>query len=123
MNTHDLHSHYQVGVVLLPDGTSVQNLQHPDNQFQNLNGTAYNPSSCDRASPSVAAAYVTAEFASNLFPSDGVFIVGQTGVADNSPNDRTAVYTNGLLCHSKRYAFFLRAYPAANPTAVSCINC
>ena len=107
-----LHSHYQVGVVLLPEGASVQNLQHPDDLFPNVNGTAYDPSACDRASPTVASAYVTAEFASGLFPSGGVFLVG----SPNSPNDRPSVYTNGELCYSKSYAFFLRAYPVANPT-------
>ena len=114
-----IHSHYQVGVVLLPDGASIQNLGHPDTQFPNINEVPYDPSFCDRASPSVATAYVTAEFASNLFPPDREFIVGQEEVTGNSPNDRTAVYTNGLLCNSKSYTFFLRAYPVANPTVSS----
>ena len=89
--------------MLLPEGTSVQNLQHPDDQFPDLNGNAYDTSTCDRASPSVATAYVIAEFASSLFPADGVFVVGSA----SSPNDRATVYTNGELCYSKRYAFFL----------------
>ena len=98
--------------MLLPEGTSVQNLQHPDDLFPELNGNAYDASTCDRASPNVATAYVTAEFASSLFPAGGVFVVGSA----SSPNDRANMYINGELCHSKRYAFFLRAYPVANPT-------
>ena len=61
-----------------------------------------------------ATAYVTAEFAAELFPSTGNFVVGLNSSGDvNSPNDRPDIYVNGRLCYSTRYLFFVRAFPVS----------
>ena len=106
------YSHYQVAVVILPKATDISSLVSPDTEFQNINGVDYDETFCDRdfSTPFV---YVTAEFARDLLPSDGQFIVG----LEDQPNDRPSIYTNGLLCFSKSYTFFLRAYTFTNPTS------
>ena len=93
----------------MPAETGLTSLSDPDVQFPNINGVTYDETFCDRefTSPFV---YVTAEFASDLLPSDGEFIVG---AVEGQPNDRS-MYVNGLLCYSKRYTIFLRAYTFAN---------
>jgi len=49
---------------------------------------------------------ITSEFDANLFPSDGMFTVGNS----SQPNDRPGI-TNGLLCYATTYTFFVRVYP------------
>ena len=106
-----LCSHYQVAVVIIPNGMDPSQLEHPDMEFRDINGITYDETFCDRefTSPHV---YVTAEFARDLLPSNNEYIIGQFG----QPTDRP-VYTNGLLCYSKNYVFFLRAYTFANPVS------
>ena len=55
-------------------------------------------------------AYITAEFADDLFPADNLFVVG----GDAQPNDRAEIYSNGPLRYGSSYAFFLRTYPMAD---------
>ena len=107
-----LLSHYQVAVVIVPEGVEPSSFQHPDMQFPDINGMVYDETFCDRNFTSPLA-YVTAEFSRDLLPSDGEFIIGLSG----QPNDRPSIYTNGLLCYSKNYVFFLRAYTSANPVS------
>ena len=58
---------------------------------------------------SLPIAYITSEFEANLFPSDRMFIVGDS----SQPNDRPGI-TNGLLCYATTYTFFVRVYPEAD---------
>ena len=57
----------------------------------------------------VVNAYVTAEFAAELFPRKGNFVVG----LNSSPNDHPAIYNNRMLCYSTKYSFFIRAFPVS----------
>ena len=99
-----IFSYYQVAVVIVPEGVEPStSFQSPDMQFPDINEMTYDETFCDREFTSPLA-YVTAEFASDLLPSDGKFIIGLFG----QPNDRP-IHTNGLLCYSKNYVFFLRA--------------
>lgn len=104
------HSHYQVVVVLLAPSQNEGTLNDPDVQFppDGLQET-YSPAFCDEDFP-MSKAYVTAEFGANLFPNNMIFIVGGEE-GQNAPNDRPDSYTNGLLCYSAQYLFFVRAYP------------
>ena len=52
-------------------------------------------------------AYITAEFAEDLFPADNLFVVG----GDAQPNDRAETYSNWPLHTGSSNAFFLRTYP------------
>ncbi len=95
-------------VIILPIGQTVEDLNHPDTMYDSIDDfDEYRETFCDEES-TTAKAYITAEFAGDLIPNSGLFVVGGTGA--NSPNDRT-VYSNNLLCYSKRYTFFVRAYP------------
>lgn len=108
-------SHYQVAVVILPRDTGISSLGDPDTQFSNINQVAYDETFCSRefTSPFV---YVTAEFARDLLPSSGQYVIGQ----ESQPNDRRNLYTNGFLCFSKSYTFFLRAYTFPNSASSVC---
>ena len=99
-----------MAVVIVPEGMNPSSFQHPDIQFPDINEMAYDETFCDREFTS-SLAYVTAEFARDLLPSNGEFIIGLS----DQPNDRPSIYTNELLCYSKSYVFFLRAYTLANP--------
>ena len=96
-------------VVFLPFGQTQDDLPDPDTQYTSLDDfDSYRESFCDEEFSS-AKAYITAEFSGDLFPDSDFFIVGGSdGV--NSPNDQPDLYTNGLLCFSGNYTFFLRAY-------------
>lgn len=95
-------------VVILPPGQTQADLNDPDTSFGSLDERdTYQESFCDQDMPS-AKAYITAEFSDALRPDDDLFVVGGKGIA--APNDRPDQYTNGLLCFSGRYVFFVRAY-------------
>ena len=103
-------SHYQVVAIHLRDGTTTlaeNNLAHPDinyPDFISLMQFLYESVDCNQ--PNTAPmAYIAAEFDSLLFPSNGVFVVGD----EQQPNDRAA-YRNGPLCYGTTYSFFLRVY-------------
>lgn len=100
-------------VVILPLGLTQDELDDPDIEYSSLDDLdAYTENFCDQDFTS-AKAYITAEFGGDLFPDSGLFVVGgEEGV--NAPNDRTNLYSNGLLCFSRRYSFFVRAYPQLN---------
>lgn len=103
-----LCSHYHVVVVILPLGQTPNNLRGPDTVYGSLDDfIVYSKSLCDEDF-STAKAYITAEFDGDLLPASGRFVVG--GEGDDAPNDRPEVYTNGLLCFSGSYTFFVRAY-------------
>ena len=97
-------------VVFLPFGQTQDDLTDPDTQYTSLDDfDSYRESFCDEEFSS-AKAYITAEFDGGNFPDSGLFIVGgDDGV--NSPNDQPDLYTNGFLCFSGSYTFFVRAYP------------
>ena len=105
------HSHYQVFVVLLPEGFDVNSLSPPNEQFPNINilTDVYQLTLCDEK-PTTPKAYITAEFDDSLFPSNKLFIVGQESPTNQAPNDRPDTYTNGELCYSGKFTFFTRAY-------------
>ena len=118
MNTNHyilLCSHYHVVVVILPQDQILQDLQHPDMLFPSFTDLdKYSPELCDQ-NFQTPKAYITAEFGQDLYPTDKLFIVGADDDDDvNSPNDRPELYTNGVLCYSGRYTFFIRAYPESN---------
>ena len=74
--------------------------------------------------PSAPLAYVTAEMSRdlymNLLDNGGLFVVGQNMDDDpNSRNDRQELYTNGPLCYSTTYTFFIRAFSTSTLTSVS----
>ena len=101
-------------VVILPQDQNLEDLQHPDILFPSITDLdIYSPELCDQNSQAPKA-YITAEFGQNLYPRDKLFIVGANDDDDvNSPNDQSQ-YTNGVLCYSGRYTFFIRAYPESN---------
>ena len=99
-------------VVLLPDSTNgddqVQpaDLQPADILFPDINSfMTYDE--VDKHTGLNPVAYITAEFADNLFPADNMFVVG----GDDQPNDHADRYSNGPLSYGSSYAFFLRTYP------------
>ena len=96
-------------VVLLPVGQTLTDQTDPDSQYSSLQDLdTYRETYCDE-SILTPKAYITAEFGAELLPASGLFAVGGEGV--NAPNDRPALYTNGLLCFGRSYTFFVRAYP------------
>ena len=96
-------------VVLLQAGTDVGDLQPPDTLFPNVDSlVTYSDINCANRG-SLPIAYITSEFDANLFPSDSMFIVGDS----SQPNDRLDI-TNGLLCYATTYTFFVRVYPEAD---------
>ena len=103
-------SHYQIVVVFLPEGTDVSDLSAPDIEFNSRASLMDNNLACD-SKPIGVSAYITAEMSSVLYDGlNGKFVVGQDKDSDpNSPND-IELYTNGPLCYSTRYTFFIRAY-------------
>lgn len=101
---HSMHSHYQVIVVYLKDGTLPS--QSPDEAFPNIQSfTTYENVANTEESYD---AYITAEFAQSLFPSDGLFTVGDPMEVTN---DRSGSYPNQPLQYGSQYTFFLRVYP------------
>ena len=112
-------SHYHIIVVFLPEGTNINDLSAPDVEF-NSRGSLENVNlPCD-TKPTGVSAYITAEMSSALYGGlNGKFVVGQDKDSDpNSPNDRPGLYTNGPLCNSALYAFFVRAYPVTRSQQV-----
>ena len=88
-------------------------LDNADSLFPPSKLSSYQESLCGMTVGAVKA-YVTAEFAADLFPSSGNFVVGVNSSGDvNSPNDRPDIYTNGRLCYSTKYSFFIRAFPVS----------
>ena len=118
MYTYNICSHYQVAVVYLPEKFEIAALDHPDVQFRKPNSVG--PSTCQI--PDQPYCYITAEFSARLLDDipthDDIgkqFIVGGGDpVHLNSPNDRTNLYSNDLLCSSGTYTFFVRAFTAEN---------
>ena len=100
-----ISSHYQIAVVLLPDG-NLESLMPPDEQFPSLDSFA-DYDTANSYSGSDPLAYITSEFAGNLFPSNGRFTIGD----EAQLNDRRNLYVNGPLHHDFAFTFFLRAYP------------
>lgn len=99
----------------------VDDLLHPDTEFPNRTTLkTYSDLPCGNR-PQSPLAYVTAEMSRDLYETlltDGFFVVGQNMDDNrNSPNDRMTI-TNGPLCYSTRYSFFIRGYSASS-TAVS----
>ena len=101
--------------ILLPSGsipgegvstlTGDPDVDYPT--FESLQVFSYsNISSCSNTDPSEPMAYIAAEFSDDLFPDNGLYTVGD----EDEPNDREDDYTNGRLCPSATYTFFLRTY-------------
>ena len=106
-------SHYQIIVIVLPLNTSLVELSNANSLFPPSNLNSYQESLCGMTI-SAAKAYVTAEFAAELFPRSGNFIVGLNSSGDvNSPNDHSDIYVNGRLCYAKKYSFFIRVFPVS----------
>ena len=109
-----LISHYQIIVVYLPPGTNVEDLSHPDVEFPNIEQRSDLP--CGNKPPNPLA-YVTAEMSRdsyNTLLTNGLFVVGQNKDDDpSSPNDHPDI-TNGPLCYSTRYSFFIRGYSVSS---------
>ncbi len=117
-----LITHYQIIAVFLPEGTTVRDLDsNSETQFPQTNLGTYNDLSCTNK-PSGPFAYITAEMSGALYKAlpEGRFVVGQdTDDDSNSPNDRPILYTNGPLCFSTSYTFFIRAFSASDSSQVS----
>ncbi len=118
-----LITHYQIIAVFLPEGTTVSNLDsNSETQFPQTNLGTYNDLSCTNK-PSGPFAYITAEMSGTLYKAllDRRFVVGQdTDDDSNSPNDRPNFYTNGPLCFSTSYTFFIRAFSASGLSQIIC---
>ena len=97
-------------VILPPNATSME-IHHADILFPESKLSSYMESYCGM-SINATMAYITAEFAADLFPSNGNFVVGLNNIVgdENSPNDRPNIYVNGRLCYSTKYQFFIRAF-------------
>ena len=108
-------SHFQLIIVFLPINVNVETLPNPDTRFPQTDLNLIAQETCQ--TPLQPYAYITAEFSADLFRAlpENVFIVGSIDASSaNSPNDRTNLYTNSLLCFSGRYTFFLRAFTASD---------
>ena len=92
-------------VIVLPLNDTVTQLDDADTIFPSSKLTSYQESYCGM-NISAVKGYVTAEFAAELFPSNGKFTVG----LGSSPNDLPDIYINGVLCFSTKYSFFVRAF-------------
>ena len=79
--------------------------QSPDDLFPDHN-SFINYTEANRIT-SRPVAYIAAEFAASLFPTDGWYIIGN----ESQPNDRKYLYTNAPLEYGKTYTCFIRAYP------------
>ena len=107
-------------VVFLPEGTELNSLSNPDELFNSINSLGvYGSVPCGNQ-PSTMLGYIAAEMSSTLYDGlNGKFVIGQDMDSDpNSPNDRPELYTNGPLCNSALYTFFVRAYPVARSQQV-----
>ena len=106
--------------VFLPEGTELDSLSHPDELFNSINSLGvYGSVPCGNQ-PSAIVGYITAEMSSTLYDGlNGKFVTGQDMDSDpNSPNDKQGLYTNGPLCSSALYTFFVRAYPVTRSQQV-----
>ena len=122
--TNGLISHYQIIVVYLPSQINVADLCKPDIEFPQSSLGNYSEDFCSSI-PSTPIAYVTAEMNSTLYTSlmNRYFVVGQNMDDDrSSPNDRPSLYTNGPLCYSTKFTFFVRAFLASTSGIVSSAN-
>ena len=94
-----------MAVKIPQDASSDVSLNDPDtdfNSFDSINNVY--SSTCEAVSQTTA--YIAAEFGSDEFQGSTLeFIFGK----EDTVNDRER-YTNGLLCYSTSYAFFLRVY-------------
>ena len=106
--------------MLLPSTVSLTDLREPDIQFPSINsfGT-YDDIDCGNPGTN-AIAYITSEFDDNFFGTGNTldFTVGDS----DSPNDRQNQYTNGLLCFSTSYTFFVRAYTEVVSRLILALN-
>ena len=101
-------------MVLLPDGqlpTAAPDSMFPSNDtFVTYNDIINN----EYTEPT---AYIAAEFADNMFPKDGMYIIG-----DQTEHKDRDYYTNGLLKYDSSFTFFLRAFPLiVSPTHSICV--
>ena len=97
-------SHYHAVAVIV--AMSDVSLSQPDTDFNSFDSIneVYSPA-CERVQQNTA--YIVAEFGSDEFQGDNLeFTFGRE---QDTPNDRST-YTNGPLCYSTNYAFFLRVY-------------
>lgn len=107
------YSHYQIIVIILPIGQTVDDLRSP-NAYTHNDLKPYDEEFCNREHTSPEA-YITAEYSRELIPPSKLFIVGNADASSaNSPNDRSNTYTNGPLCYEFTYTFFIRAFPAVD---------
>jgi len=109
-------SHYQIIVVRLPNvDYEISSLESPDTMFPEDISERFSDINCGEV-PSSPFAYVTAEMSADQYNAlpDRLFVVGlnMNGNA-NSPNNRDGV-TNGPLCFSTSYTFFVRAFTSNN---------
>ena len=107
-------------MVLLPRDVGLDDLRDPDVQFPTIDSLrTYSDIDCGNPGTS-AIAYITSEFDDNFFGSENTldFTVGDS----SSPNDRQNQYTNGLLCFSTSYTFFVRAYTEAVSGLILALN-
>ncbi len=103
-------------MVLLPDGelpAAAPDIQFPSNDtFVTYNDII----NMEYTQPT---AYTAAEFAANLFPVDGMYIIGNKTEPHDHDRD---YYTNGLLRYDSSFTFFLRAFPLiVSPTHSICV--
>ena len=99
--------------MLLPEGVSHTSLQPADILFPSIDSfLSYDD--VDGYSGPDPVAYITAEFADDLFPPDNTFVIG----GDDQPNDRAESYSNGLFHNGFSFAFFLRTYPLTDFVSV-----
>lgn len=98
-------SHYHAVAVRVPSDAT---LRHPNTDFGSFQSidNVYS-SECNGISQSTA--YIAAEFGSDKFQGITLQFTYGDDLEDESLNDNQR-YSNGLLCYSTRYAFFLRVY-------------
>ncbi|CAI8026225.1 Receptor-type tyrosine-protein phosphatase delta [Geodia barretti] len=100
-------SHYHaVAVLVSQDSASDGSLGDPDTDFNSFDSidSVYSPA-CEKVSQTTA--YIAAEFGSDEF--QGSTLEFTFGKEEDTVNDRER-YTNGPLCYSTSYGFFLRVY-------------
>ena len=101
------YSHYHaVAVLVAQDSASDGSLGDPDADFNSFDSidSVYSPA-CEKVSQTTA--YIAAEFGSDEF--QGSTLEFTFGKEEDTVNDRER-YTNGPLCYSTSYGFFLRVY-------------
>ena len=93
--------------ILLQGNSTTAGLSRPDSDYttlESLQEFSYSNIQCDN--PNGPNIYIAAEFSDGDFPSNDLYVIGD----ENQPNDRRENYSNGVLCSSQAYVFFLRVY-------------